>query len=49
MGNPVSSDEEHGDIDTAYKYRLPNGLLDGGRGTSVQRGHMRAVLFMLNF
>ena len=27
MGNPVSSAEEHGKIDTAYKYRLPNGLL----------------------
>ena len=25
-GNPVSSGEEHGNIDTAYKYRLPNGL-----------------------
>ena len=39
VGNPVSSGEEHGDIDTAYKYRLPNGLL--GLGPR----YPRAVLF----
>ena len=26
VGNPVSSGEEHGNIDTAEKYWLPNGL-----------------------